>query len=142
MRYAMVLAAVLLVGAATDTLAGKSGGKLTGQAVIVRGVNSNSGKCTAKTIDSSTGSNDKVSQLSVSCDNEGKGKKGLKGADLAQDLRKGIDQAHACWTTLKMLQKKSSAVSVVRAPTRQNKHHCVVSGITPKQIAVVSKYLN
>jgi hypothetical protein len=103
---------------------------------IVRGVNQM--RCEAGPIgdgnDPQVGPNEPLTDLSVSCSDD-------RSVTLDQ-LRAPLLNPHICWSELEKLRRSNRHVLAVRAPTRDNPYHCLLSVITPKEFVSRSFWRN
>ncbi len=123
-----------LTPSAAKALRATTGRRVTDRkALIVRGVNGAS--CDANGL--AQGSDPKVKpdqdvqNLSVNCDPEGGN---------VQQVRKGLPQAHVCWTKLEDLEARNADVMVQTDPLEDNPQHCLVRDITPNQMVKALHY--
>ncbi|QDH69079.1 hypothetical protein [Marilutibacter alkalisoli] len=104
-------------------------------AKIVRGYNGGP-PCDPQTIGDGSapkaGPDEDMSNLSVSCSAD-------RNVGWTQ-LRANLPNPHACVATLGDLRKQRREVTIVRDPTDDNPHHCVLSTITPRQFVRGSRY--
>lgn len=78
------------------------------------------------------GINEEMSNLSVSCSDDKR--------VTWQQLRAPLPNAHACIATLGDLRKRNKNITIVKDETRDNRYHCVLSNITPKQFVSGSRH--